>query len=307
MPAPIVAVRKTLQDGRACTITAEVDHGAAAAVTTIGDERMGRASQAFPLDKPAAPGITHAVWAGTAKVGLTTDEATAVNRAVRQLEQELAAERRALQAETARRARAAAPKAATWQVQAGEGNGGRPYRVGETFRDQDDAQRRIVTVLEASQRYYADDGMSFGVGADQGHVYTAVVREATVEEASPIIGAEQRAQRGEELRTAAREQFAWLYSTTTDATVPDEVSPSVLILPRVVIGPKARGWSTRESFLAVDEQGGVVYSLSYNGADGDDWSHNNLPGYVVAAQPLTRQRADLIAQLREHFGDRQPV
>jgi hypothetical protein len=305
MPAPIVAVSKTLRDGRVCTITAEVDHGAAAAVTTIDNERLGRASQAFPLDKPAAPGVTHAIWAGTVKVGLTAGEAAAVNRALRQLEHELASERRALQAETARRIRAAAPDAATWQVQAGDG--GRRYRVGETFRDQDDEHRRIVTVLEAGERYHADDGMSFGVGDDRGHVYTAVVREATVEEAAPIIGAEQHAQRSEELRKATREQFAWLYSTTPDATVPGEASPSVLILPRVVIGPKARGWSTRESFLAIDEQGGVVYSLSYNGADGDDWSRNNLPGYVVAAQPLTPERAELVAQLREHFGDRQPV
>jgi hypothetical protein len=302
--APVVAITKTLRDGRTCTVTVKEDAGAPIAITAIDGEELGRSARAFQLAKPYEPGLTHAIWAGRKQVLLTAAEADQVNQAVAQLDQDIKAERETKGAEEAERVRTAAPDAPTWKIQDGSGYGGSAFRVGQTLREPYKApgEARIVTVLTASQRYFSDDGMSFGVGDDQGYVYMATVREATPEEAAPIRAAEERAELTDRLGKAARERFGWLYAPTEDATTPDEVPGNVLNLPCVqVVPPWRQRMSVSPDFLAVDETAGLVYSLSYNGADGDNWSYNNLPGYVVAVQPLTSERAELIAQLREHF------
>ncbi|MEU3628921.1 hypothetical protein [Amycolatopsis coloradensis] len=44
-----------------------------------------------------------------------------------------------------------------------------------------------------------------------------------------------------------------------------------------------------------------MWSLTYHGADGDDWSLNNLGPYVAWRQPLTPRRAEVIRALREEY------
>jgi hypothetical protein len=98
----------------------------------------------------------------------------------------------------------------TYSIGSGSGYGGHEYTVGRVYRN---AQRRIETgepvyllCLEARRRYVREDGMSFGVGDESGYLYSAVCREATTEETTPLVQAEHRTA---ELR-AAKGQLAQL-------------------------------------------------------------------------------------------------
>jgi hypothetical protein len=64
-------------------------------------------------------------------------------------------------------------------VSKGQGYGGRPYSVGQFVWHRDG---RALVVVTTGQRYYREDGMSFGVGDEQGYVYWAKCRPATDDE-----------------------------------------------------------------------------------------------------------------------------
>lgn len=57
-------------------------------------------------------------------------------------------------------------------------------------------------VLKARSQYFREDGLSFGVGDDSGHLYHATCREATPEEAAPRIAAREAKQKAKEVEQA---------------------------------------------------------------------------------------------------------
>ena len=77
------------------------------------------------------------------------------------------------------KATAAAPT-----ISRGSGFGGHPYTEGETFFDKQ--LGKLITITKASQRYYREDGMSFGVGDESGYIYYAEYRDATPEEMAKV-------------------------------------------------------------------------------------------------------------------------
>lgn len=213
----------------------------------------------------------------------------------------------------------------TWTVGGGEGYGARPYRPGDTLRAQwwprDDTPgpesvpgatqvsestgrvSGIVTVVTARQRYYADEGMSFGVGDDQGHYYSAQVRAATDDEAASVLAAEARKTAKGELQKRLKHLLAWRYSTVPDAEPPPAGSPeldAVMSLPQVPLRPHddTRLYSDE---LYLDEAGGWLWTVVHNGMDGDDWAANNIPGHIAHRHPLTDQRRQLVADLRAMY------
>jgi hypothetical protein len=192
--------------------------------------------------------------------------------------------------------------AVTRRIHLGEGYGGRPYKAGETFRDE--RSGTIVTVVAGGSRYHSDEGMSFGVGAETGYVYWADVRPATSVESAPVLAAEATAQRRRDLATRVESLFAWRYSSVADAVLPSEVDPaSVYGLPEVPLcAPGARGQLYRPH-LYVDMPNGCAWTTTHNGADGDDWTINNCGSDVVLRHPLTPERAQLVADLRGEYED----
>lgn len=217
--------------------------------------------------------------------------------------------------------------APTWTVGGGEGYGTQPYQAGDTLREEwwtsangpgpeavpggrlvseSDGNRRvsgIVTVVTAHQRYYADEGMSFGVGAEQGHYYWARVRAATEDEAGTVLAAEARTVELQELGQRVRRLLAWGSRTVDDAELPPSGSPELDGLRSLPQVPLRRhdDQQLHGDDLYVDEPGGWLWTVVHNGMDGDDWTANNIPGHIAARHPLTDERRQLVAHLGATF------
>lgn len=164
----------------------------------------------------------------------------------------------------------------------GEGYGGEPYRVGQTFFHGMDWA--YVTVRAAWSEYYREDGMSFGVGDESGHIYFAICRPATAEEQAPLEAEWERQQE----RQRIRRDFERLLNTADGVY---EFAPDgkeiQLIGQWIKIG---QGFTIygggEEALIAADGQS--VWRVRGNGADGDNWSLSNTShgiGYRFEATP----------------------
>lgn len=251
------------------------------------------------LDKPADGGCTHGLPIGDRQAaGLTGAEARTVESAVerhRKDQERRQAERiENERAEAEAAARAAAPGVPTFTV---SGPYGAPAGIGHTVR-LDDGQ--VVTGLRTWKRYYREDGWSFGVMDESGYLYFSEVRDATASEREELERREARQARREELARRGAEL------ARAGGEVPEEADvPGLWALPSVRTEPGRRGgFGTVDPFVhfRVDEPGGFLWVLTYNGADGDDWSRNNFGAYVACRMPLTAERAALAEELRAEFG-----
>jgi hypothetical protein len=156
------------------------------------------------------------------------------------------------------------------RLSGGSGYGCHGWQDGQVIRS---GKRRIeaggpeyLYVISASERYVRDDGMSCGVGDEEGYIYAAVCRAATDEEAAPvkarIAAAEQRKAATEEL-----------------GRIRDEIKAN---------GDRPDGDNQPEGERVSDTQniygGGDwfvvgpahIWYVRNNGADGDDWQYNNV-------------------------------
>lgn len=155
----------------------------------------------------------------------------------------------------------------------------------------DDDGPEYLVVLDASQRYYREDGMSFGVGDESGHVYQATVRAATDEESAP-------------LRTAARECDRRRLARQALEDVAREI---------VEAGERPEGWHEPAGEVVPIGEGQTIYGggqwfvlgpewiwyVRNNGADGDDWSLNNIrTGGAGAIGWRGPARAEVAARIR---------
>ncbi len=183
----------------------------------------------------------------------------------------------------------------TYALHGGSGYGCHGWRVGQTLRiDRSHPGRQhwpeYVTIVRATSRYIRDDGMSFGVGEDSGHLYAARARAATPEEVAPV----QEALRCRDRRDAGRQALQALADTVqhTGERPPGQNAP------------EGERW-----FDTQDLEGGgnwwiigdtwIWYVLN-NGMDGDDWSQNNVRtgGAGAIGWRLPRTEA-LVAQLSD--------
>lgn len=281
---------KTLRDGSTCTISIIPDGAISEQNTTLGwwleiardGQEIARVKAApHLLAKPAVPGITHGLYVkhGTS-IGLTSGEAERITTAVDQWVAGRKAAAEAARNELAARVRAVAPGAPTRTISSPFGVPG----VGSTERLDDGS---IVTSLRVWHRYYREDGLTFGAADDAGYVYYAEVRDATDEEAAPVLAQEQGKRNRQELRARIEAEIV------APATRPDDDEiPDLFALPEVQFGGPFF-----LVHLRVDHASGTVWVLRYNGADGDNWSYNNYRGHIATSVPLTDDRAALLAEL----------
>lgn len=162
----------------------------------------------------------------------------------------------------------------------------------------------IVVPVKTGSSYYDEDGMSFGVGADEGYVYTATVRPATPQEAAPILAQEQAARQRREVAARKRALLSW--------RGPDQSKGAVC--PRPITGPSPEEaepvphqdrpvyYVEPAAELRVDRAHQLVWTLSYNGADGDTWDACNWGMFIAVRHPLTPEREELIADLAALYG-----
>lgn len=130
-----------------------------------------------------------------------------------------------------------------------------------------------LLILTARSRYIREDGLSFGVGDDSGTLYTATARAATDVESAPL---RERLGLADVRRDAAIEikEICAMISTTGDR--PEAVRPG-----GTVVWERSGGSGGYFERLWIDESAGRIWYDRYNGADGDDWSHNNCGGFAI--------------------------
>jgi hypothetical protein len=153
-----------------------------------------------------------------------------------------------------------------FRISGGEGYGYREMRAGQTIRNPRDTGPRYVTILSASKRYYSDDGMSFGVGDDRGHVFSAIARESTDEESATLRDTEQA--RDEVKRAKAA------LSVIADKIKKDGEHPEGSNTPdgeRYADTQNIYGGG--EWFVIGDKD---IWYVKNNGMDGDNWGGNNV-------------------------------
>lgn len=155
-----------------------------------------------------------------------------------------------------------------YRVTGGSGNGCQGWNKGQVIKVNPERYdgHEFLFVVMAQSRYFREDGLSFGVGDDQGHLYTAHCRPATKEEAAPVR--QQTGERKQKLKAKAR----------------------VIEISRMIQseGERPEGPVSPEGDRLFDSQnihgGGTwfvigadhIWFIRNNGADGDDWRVNNV-------------------------------
>jgi hypothetical protein len=154
---------------------------------------------------------------------------------------------------------------------------------------------KYLFVLQASSRYYREDGMSFGVGDESGRVYFATCRAATDEESASLREKEEEAAKAKEKAKAFRELeklFEGKYVATEQ--------PILLKGEVVPVGEGQTPYGGGEWFVIAEDKEWIWHVLN-NGGDGDDWSQNNIATggagaigrRVPYSEPLEQQIRDL--------------
>ena len=165
-----------------------------------------------------------------------------------------------------------APGAPTYEIGGGSGYGYHGWQPGQVVRaDARDIEQRgypeWLVVLSARQKYYSYDGLSFGVGDDRGYYYSATCRDATPEEAAPMIAKRQAA-------LALRAAKARLDEIKRDIQARGsrpERSESNARGERLIDTQNAYGGG---DWFVLNER--EIWYVRNNGMDGDNWSANNV-------------------------------
>lgn len=177
-----------------------------------------------------------------------------------------------------------------------------------TAREGDGWVSAIVTVIaEAAPEYIRDedgDSPSELIGGD-GWFFQARVRIATAEEAAGILAEEaDRARRAE---LAARRRRLLDHASTEDGTYPADGEVSLEGAISVPTGRRASLHYVPDDQIWDDPDQGTVWHLTYNGADGDNWSASNHGPYIARRLPRTPERAQLVADLIAEYGRERPT
>lgn len=171
------------------------------------------------------------------------------------------------------------------RISQGEGYGGSRYEIGSVLRKGE----QILIVQKSAAKYYSEDGMSFGVGDESGHVYFAWCRVATAEESAPMLAREQAAAEKKAAKTRLAEISDQIRQVENYQTEEQPEGDRLLDTQNIygggdwfVIGPE---W---------------IWYCCNNGADGDDWSRNNVhTGGAGAIGWRVAHTAELANDIRE--------
>lgn len=162
----------------------------------------------------------------------------------------------------------------TYHLDCGSGYGGEPYSVGKVLRNSDhriaQGEPEYLLVEKAGQRYYREDGMSFGVGDESGYAYWATARPATDEESRL-------------LREAREQKLRALALQARKGELVEQIKGSGELPPWPVSPEQEPGayriFDTQNIYGGGDWiviSDNSVWFCRNNGHDGDDWSHNNV-------------------------------
>lgn len=176
----------------------------------------------------------------------------------------------------------------SFPVSGGSGYGYSDFVVGKVMLAPVGGVTQYIVPLRSRKRYFREDGLSFGVGEDTGYIYSADVRFATKDEieGSDIYREGQRWKMRAASHSVALAASA-LIRKSRDA--PEDARDLTKEGERLVIEENLYGGGG--SFLI---QKDWIWYLEYNGADGDDWSVNNLPGKIGWRIPRNEGLVDVL-------------
>lgn len=187
--------------------------------------------------------------------------------------------------------------AAPWHISEGSGYGGRPYSVGQVIKAPrwvaDEGGPEYLTVVRASKSYYSEDGLSFGVGDDRGYIYIADCREATAEEAAPLVEAKRAAAE----KKAAKQELA---AITADIKESGERPEGEHTPTGEILFDSFTIYGGGDKIIIAPEH---IWYVRNNGGDGDNWSLNNIrtggAGAIGWRIPLNEALATRLRELAQ--------
>ncbi len=156
-----------------------------------------------------------------------------------------------------------------WRITRGSGYGD-PFVTGEVIRSPkhiiDQGGPEFLYVVKTKSEYISEDGLSFGVGDEEGYLYIAECREATKEEAENIIKKELKIAETKKAKNELKEIKNYIQQN----------------------GERPKGWHAPEGksmfntqniygsgdWFIIDEN--YIWYIMNNGMDGDNWSLNNI-------------------------------
>ncbi|OWL98960.1 hypothetical protein CBQ26_00440 [Deinococcus indicus] len=156
-----------------------------------------------------------------------------------------------------------------------------------------------LVITRASRRYIRQDGLSFGVGDDNGYLYSALARRATPEEAAPLIARREASLHALERRRRHDEGLRQLFQAAqADGEIPGG-HHRLIEGRRLKIGAGFTIYGGGEE-LHVEPGAQVVWHLRNNGMDGDFWGANNVAtggaGAIGVRLPVTPERRAFLSE-----------
>jgi hypothetical protein len=151
----------------------------------------------------------------------------------------------------------------------GEHYGGDYIAAGTVMRNPRD-ESQIVVILDCTSQYIREDGMSFGVGDEEGYLYSYAARLATDEESAPLLASEAAQAERRALRDEQHQLFAHTKESGAEYSFADDGNAHKL-QGIVIEDPDGKGFAR----WVIDGAGGYIWYCHNNSADGDCWADTN--------------------------------
>jgi len=153
-----------------------------------------------------------------------------------------------------------------------------------------------LVVVSTSSRYISEDGMSFGVGDESGHVYSATCRAATEEESAALRAADEAAAVQARQRTEAEATRRALADEIRSRGEHPEPTAGQIVPEGDVLSDRQDIYGGGDWFVVGADW---IWHVRNNGHDGDDWSANNVrTGGAGAVGYRLAYDADLAERIR---------
>jgi hypothetical protein len=151
-------------------------------------------------------------------------------------------------------------------VAKGSGYGGEPYVQGQIIVNPNKEGPKYLYVLSASQKYFREEGMSFGVGDDSGYIYSANTRPATEEEYRPIEEHKKDMAELSDIKSSV--------SSLASKIQREGKIPSGMNVPEGQTYFDTQNIYGGGSWFVVGKD--YIWYVKNNGMDGDSWDENNV-------------------------------
>jgi hypothetical protein len=172
-------------------------------------------------------------------------------------------------------------------------------RIGHTFRERKTGD--VVTVVRVESEYY-EDGLSFGMPEDEGWLHKAYVRPAEAEQTTQVEKGEEKEKSRARATRRRRSIQQYIQRRGTVPSGDHQLGRERLLIQGARLIPYGGG-----SWFAV-QPGKAVWFVQNNGADGDDWSRNNVltagAGAIGWKVPYNEKMAQEIRELDKIIGER---